>query len=81
MNGLDMDGYIRLGKRRYAFDDWLRAEGLIDQSIFYVCFDEGFVEAKCYDDPRRLTQEGEVAWAWRRFQVSTPPPLVPSDLA
>ncbi|MCA1572479.1 MAG: hypothetical protein LC798_19700 [Chloroflexi bacterium] len=72
---LDMDGYVRLGTHRRAFDDWLRAEGLIDQDIFYLLIGEGYVEAKCYLRPLRLSVEQDgTAWEWRRFTVSSPPP-------
>lgn len=74
-NDLDMDGYVSLGTTRKPFDDWLRAEGLIDQDIFYLLIGEGYVEAKCYLRPLRLNAEQEgTAWEWRRFSVSKPPP-------
>lgn len=73
---LDMQGYVRLGTHRRAFDDWLRAEGLIDQSIFYMRFGEGYVEAKCYLEPKRKSDNEEgVAWEWRRLPVSSLPPV------
>lgn len=72
---LDMDGYVRLGTTRRAFDDWLRVEGLIDQDIFYLLLGEGYVEAKCYLRPLVLNDEGDgPAWEWRRFEVSSLPP-------
>ena len=66
---LDMDGYMALGYLRRAFDDWLRQEGLIDQMITAIRFDEGYVRAFCLTDlPHSI--DGE----WRDFPVSAPPP-------
>lgn len=73
---LDMDGYTRLGKQRHVVDDWLRAEGIIDQDIFYIRFGEGYIEAKCYLRP--LVPADHYmgpAWEWRRFEVKALPPL------
>lgn len=74
---LDMEGYTRLGAHRRAFDDWLQAVGLGDQLIFYIRFGEGYVEAKCYLDPLRMSVDQEGAaweWEWRQFRVRTLPP-------
>lgn len=74
-NDLDMDGYMRLGTHRRAFNDWLEAEGLIDQDIFYLRIGEGYVEAKCYLRPlKKSDDQSGAAWEWRRFPVSTAPP-------
>lgn len=73
---LDMAGYSRLGRDRLAFDDWLREQGLLGESIFYIRFGEGYVEAMCYLDPRRLVEgTDEIAWEWRRFAVTSLPPV------
>ena len=73
-NDLGMEGYVRLGTRRRAFDNWLRANDLDKQLIFYMRVGEGYIDAKCYLEPRRVSvdQEGP-AWEWRRFVVSVPP--------
>lgn len=78
---LDMDGYVRLGRHRRAFDDWLRAEGLIDQNIFYMRFREGYIEAKCYLQPPTLADDGDgPAWEWRRFVTTGLPGFDPTRI-
>lgn len=75
-NDLTIDGYIALGTHRRAFDDWLKAEGLHNEDIFYLRIGEAHVEAKCYLRPLRISAEqGGTAWEWRRFQVSSLPPV------
>lgn len=73
---LDMEGYTRLGTHRRAFNDWLEAEGLEGQLIFYIRFGEGCVDAKCYLEPLRMSADQEgAAWEWRTFPVSSLPPV------
>lgn len=66
---LDMDGYIRLGHLRRAFDDWLRAEHVMERNVVAIRFGEGYVEALCLTDlPHTDRRE------WIEIPVGSLPP-------
>lgn len=66
---LDMDGYMRLGRLRQPFDDWLRAEHVMERNVIALRFGEGCVEAHCLVDlPNSARAE------WIELPVSALPP-------
>lgn len=72
---LDMAGYMALGALQKDFNRWLDHEGLTEQYITWLRFDEGFVEAECVVQPPR-GEKGEIIKEHRRLPVSTPPPVL-----
>jgi hypothetical protein len=82
MKTLDMDGYVRLGKRRPDFDAWLEAEGLKHRSVYRMDFDEGSAVIHCYakDEHGKHYVDGSGVHAAveepQRVKLSTPPPIL-----
>lgn len=73
---LSVEHYLALpDDLRRAVDDWLQAENLFGEDIWWFRLDEGFIDANCYLRPIQITEDRRGAkWERRRIPVQTLPP-------
>ena len=68
---LNIDSYVALGQPlRREFDAWLEAEGIMEQQVVGIRFEEGYCDIKC----RTGHDVMGATFEWRRVYPRTPPP-------